>query len=189
MPCTPVSLTHTVGLVTTRPTKSKAELEIRPATDADWPQIWPFWHEIVEAADTYTYEPSTDSDAARRSWMPSGMDETWLVSASGQVLGSYHLSPNQAGPGSHVANASYMVSSTARGHGVGRAMVEHSIRRGTELGYLGIQFNAVAASNTYAIKLYHELGFATVGTIPKGFRHPQQGLIDLLIMYRSLSAQ
>jgi ribosomal protein S18 acetylase RimI-like enzyme len=188
----PVNPTHTVSLVKipTSPTVPKptlpTELQFRPAAESDWPAIWPFGHEIVAAGDTYSYDPATDSDAARQMWLPSGEDETWLVSVSDEVLGSYHLSPNQAGPGAHVANASYMVSSRARGHGVGRAMVEHSITRASERGYRGIQFNAVATTNVYAIKLYHDLGFATIGTIPGGFRHPLQGFVDLLIMYRGL---
>jgi L-amino acid N-acyltransferase YncA len=161
-------------------------LAFRPATGADWPAIWPIWHDIVAAGDTYTYDPATGSEQAQQMWLPSGKDETWLVELDGAPVGTYHLSPNQSGPGAHVANASYMVGSAARGHGVGRAMVEHSLVRAAESGYRGIQFNAVASSNVYAVKLYHDLGFATIGTVPGGFRHPEQGFVDLLIMYRSL---
>src|SRR5438034_3571465 len=141
MLCMPVNRTPTVNPVKT-PTNPKVskptlptELQFRPAAESDWPAIWPLWHEIVAAGDTYCYNPATDSDTARQMWLPSGNDETWVVSVSDEVLGSYHLSPNQAGPGAHVANASYMVSSQARGHGVGRAMVEHSITRASELSY------------------------------------------------------
>jgi ribosomal protein S18 acetylase RimI-like enzyme len=66
-------------------------------------------------------------------------------------------------------------------------MVEHSLQRAAELGYLGLQFTAVAATNRPAIKLYEELGFGTVGVIPRGFRHPSAGLVDLLIMYREVT--
>jgi len=159
---------------------------MRLATEGDWPSIWPFWHEIVAAGDTYSYDPAITSDAARLLWLSSSPDETWLAESAGAVVGTYHLTPNQAGPGSHIANASYMVDSATRGLGVGRSMVLHSLDRARALGYLGIQFNAVAATNVHAIRLYHELGFATVGKIPHGFRHPEQGLVDLLIMYRAL---
>jgi ribosomal protein S18 acetylase RimI-like enzyme len=173
---------------------------IRTATELDWPSIWPFWHEIVAAGDTYTYDGVTDAEQARELWFGSGRYQTWVciidssdrsdpspsARDSGRIVGTYHLGPNHAGPGSHIANASYMVASGTRGHGIGRAMVEHSIVRATESGYLGIQFNAVAASNTYAIRLYTDLGFDIIGRVPGGFRHPQQGLIDLLIMYRAL---
>ncbi len=41
-------------------------------------------------------------------------------------------------------------------------------------------------SNTYAIRLYEDLGFRTLGAVPGGFAHPQRGFVDLLIMYRDL---
>ena len=117
-------------------------------------------------------------------WFGPEPEETWVAgSDDGALLGTYHLGPNHGGPGSHIANASYMVAPTARGRGVGRAMVEHSLDRTADLGYEGLQFNAVAATNRSAIKLYHDVGFVTVGVIPRGFRHPSEGLVDLLIMY------
>ena len=160
---------------------------IRTATEADWPHIWPFWHEIVSAGDTYAYEPSTGYDQAQAMWLGQSPEETWVALLADHVVGSYHIGPNHAGPGAHIANVSYMVDASTRGHGVGRAMVEHSIGRATEAGYRGIQFNAVAATNVYAIKLYEALGFETIARVPGGFRHPQDGFVDLLIMFRSLS--
>jgi ribosomal protein S18 acetylase RimI-like enzyme len=166
------------------------------ATEQDWPLIWPFWHQIVAAGDTYCYDPAMSSDAGRRLWFGSPPDRVWLVTGSGVgrpdpgavslVLGSYRLGPNKAGPGSHIGTASYMVSETARGRGVGRAMVLHSLDQARAAGYRGVQFNAVAASNEYAIKLYLELGFSVVGTVPGGFAHPERGFVDLLIMFHEL---
>ena len=45
----------------------------------------------------------------------------------GRVLGLYILHPNNVGRCGHIANASYAVSSAARGKGVGRALIEDSI--------------------------------------------------------------
>jgi L-amino acid N-acyltransferase YncA len=182
MPHRRVTRTHIVSRV---PTPSE-RLEIRPATDEDWPAIWPIWHQVTEAGDTFCYEPATTSDDARRSWLAPAPDEAWLALQGGRAVGTYHLGPNQAGPGAHVANASYMVDAAVRGRGIGRLLVEHSVRRAREAGYLAIQFNAVADTNTYAIKLYEDLGFATVGTVPQGFRHTTRGLVDLRIMYRAV---
>ena len=155
---------------------------------ADWATIWPVWHEIVAAGDTFAYDPDTSFDEGERMWFGPEPEETWVAgSDDGVLLGTYHLGPNHGGPGSHIANASYMVAPTARGRGVGRAMVEHSLDRTADLGYEGLQFNAVAATNRSAIKLYHDVGFATVGVIPRGFRHPSEGLVDLLIMYHGVS--
>lgn len=165
---------------------SRTDLSFRSAGQVDWPRMWPIWREIVAAGDTYTYDPATTEDEARAMWLAPPPVDTVLACAGDELLGLYKLAPNQKGPGAHVVNASYMVGSAARGLGVGRAMVEHSLRRARDAGYLAMQFNAVAATNVHAIRLYHELGFATVGTIPRGFRHPSEGLVDLLVMWREL---
>ena len=161
-------------------------LDIRPATDDDWSRIWPIWHQVVAAGDTFAYDPETTSDDARSMWLAPPPEETWLAADGDDVVGIYHLGPNHGGPGAHIANASYMVGAAVRGRGVGRMLVEHSVRRAREAGYLGIKFNAVAATNVYAIKLYHDLGFTTIGTVPQGFRHPTEGLVDLHMMYRAV---
>jgi len=163
-----------------------AGMRLRRAVETDWPAIWPLWHEVVAAGDTYCYDPRTDIESGRALWFGPVPEQTWVAEQRGQVLGTYHLSPNQAGPGAHIANASYMVRSDARGRGLGRRMVEHSLRTAAAAGFRGVQFNAVAATNVHAIRLYHELGFATIGTVPAGFRHPRAGFTDLLIMFREL---
>ncbi len=160
---------------------------IRRASAADWPRIWPLWHAVVATGDTYSYEPDTTYEQSLASWLGGPQDETWFAEGGdGQVLGIYHLSPNHPGAGSHIVNGSYMVSAAARGQGVGRTLVEHSLDRAAELGYRGMQFNAVAATNWPAIELYRRLGFTTIGLVPGGFRHPVAGYVDLHIMFRPL---
>jgi GNAT superfamily N-acetyltransferase len=165
---------------------SSTLLSFRPARDDDWTTMWSIWHEVVAAGDTYAYDPATASDDAKSGWLVPAPDETWLAFDGDTLVGFYHLAPNHGGPGAHIANASYMVDQAVRGKGVGRALVEHSLERGRAAGYRGIQFNAVAASNVWAVKLYLDLGFRTIGTVPGGFRHPEQGYVDLLIMYREI---
>lgn len=52
-----------------------------------------------------------------------------------------------------------------------------------------MQFNAVVASNTRAVRLWESMGFEIVGTIPNAFRHPIEGLTPIHIMYRELRAR
>ena len=167
-----------------------AHLAFRPAGTSDWPLIWPFWHQIVAAGDTYCYDPAMGYDAGRQLWFGSPPDQVWLVTDGrtdpSPALGSYRLGPNKAGPGSHIASASYMVGEAARGRGVGRAMVLHCLEQAGAAGYRGLQFNAVAASNESAVRLYLDLGFTVIGTVPGGFCHPEQGFVDLLIMFHPL---
>jgi GNAT superfamily N-acetyltransferase len=158
------------------------------ATDADWPLIWPVWHEVVQRGDTYTFDPRSSTDDGRRIWLQPAPAQVWIATDDGSdlVLGTYLLKPNQPGPGAHVANAGFMVSSAARGRGIGRALAEHCLQQARDAGYLGMQFNAVVATNHGAIKLWYALGFETIGTVPRAFRHPVDGLVDLHIMYRDL---
>ena len=85
------------------------------------------------------------------------------------LQGTYILRPNQSGGGSHVANAAFMVSASARGHGIGRAMAEHCLSEARRLGFRAMQFNYVISTNTAAIRLWQDLGFEIVGTLAECF--------------------
>ena len=55
-----------------------------------------------------------------------------------------------------------------------------------EQGYAAMQFNAVVASNHAAVRLWQELGFQIIGTVPEAFAHPTLGRVGLHIMHRYL---
>jgi L-amino acid N-acyltransferase YncA len=161
-------------------------MEIRDATPADWPQIWPFFSEIVAAGETYAYDPEMSGDAARALWLDAPARTVVAVDDDATVLGSATMGPNRPGPGSHVATASFMVSSAARGHGIGRALGEEVIAWATSSGFRAIQFNAVVETNTTAVALWISLGFEVVGTVPEAFHHPRDGYVGLHVMLRRL---
>lgn len=52
--------------------------------------------------------------------------------------------------------------------------------------YQAIQFNFVVSTNTTAVTLWTKLGFATVGRIPRAYRHHRLGYVDALVMYKWL---
>ena len=160
-------------------------MKIRPATPEDFDAIWPIFHEIVSRAETYAYAPDTNKEQAFRLWMEAPR-LTFVAEEAGQVLGTYYLKTNQGGPGDHVCTCGYMVSSSARGRGLATAMCQHSQRIAKALGYKAMQFNFVASTNEGAVKLWTKLGFATAGRLPKAFKHPAQGYVDALVMYKWL---
>ena len=41
------------------------DLRLRAATAQDWPSIWPIWHAVVAAGETYVWDPATGPDEAR----------------------------------------------------------------------------------------------------------------------------
>ena len=81
-----------------------------------------------------------------------------------------------------------MVSPSARGRGIGRAMAEHSLCEAERLGFRAMQFNFVVATNTTALRLWKDLGFRVVGTLPGAFRHTRRGFVDVYVMFRRLKA-
>jgi L-amino acid N-acyltransferase YncA len=161
------------------------ELVIRDARPEDWAGIWPFFRQIVAAGETYTWPRDMSEYDARAAWFPSP-GRTVVASVAGTVVGTAKTQPNQAGPGAHVANASFMVDPAYGGRGIGRALAEHVLARARADGYRAMQFNAVVASNAGAVRLWSSLGFTVVGTVPAAFDHPRLGPVPLLIMYRTL---
>ncbi len=161
-------------------------MNIREATKEDWNSIWPIFHEIVSAGETYAYDLKTSKAQAEKIWLDAPR-KTYVFEENNEILGSYYLKTNQAGPGNHVCNCGYMVSSKARGKGLATSMCEHSQKIALKLGYKAMQFNFVAASNEGAIRLWTKLGFETVGRLPKAFKHPAKGFVDALVMFKWLT--
>lgn len=161
-------------------------MNIREATKSDWQSIWPIFSEIVSAGETYAYDPEISAEQAQKIWLEAPR-KVFIFEEEGKVLGTYYLKTNQAGPGDHVCNCGYMVSSTARGKGLATSMCEHSQQIAIDLGYKAMQFNFVASSNEGAVRLWSKLGFDTVGCLPKAFNHPKLGYVDALVMYKWLA--
>jgi GNAT superfamily N-acetyltransferase len=162
---------------------------IRPATEADWPAIWPFWREIVDAGETYAYPLGASSEQARAWWFDGSHVVVWDEGGDegGTVLGTAKMGPNRPGRGSHVGTASFMVDPAARGRGVGRRLGEHVVQWHREQGFAAIQFNAVVETNLAAVRLWQDLGFEVVGTVPRAFDSAAHGRVGLHVMHLDLS--
>ncbi|HEX5080162.1 MAG TPA: GNAT family N-acetyltransferase [Geminicoccaceae bacterium] len=88
------------------------------------------------------------------------------------MLGTAKMGLNRPGPGSHVATASFMVASDARGRGVATALCRFALDWARAQDFAGMQFNAVAESNHAAVAIYERLGFRTIGTVPGAMPTP-----------------
>jgi GNAT superfamily N-acetyltransferase len=166
-------------------------VQIRPARDDDWPQIWPFFAAIVDAGETYAYPEDLTVETARSLWMeqPPGLT---VVAAAGDaagdvVLGSAKCGPNRPGRGAHVATASFMVDPAQQGRGVGRALGNYVVDWARDAGYRAMQFNAVVETNVGAVGLWRSLGFEVLATVPEAFNHRQRGLVGLHVMYQQFA--
>jgi L-amino acid N-acyltransferase YncA len=161
-------------------------MTIRPAVAEDWPRIYPFYAEIVEAGETYAFPLGQSLEEARSWWMEEPPGLTVVAVDGEEILGSAKMGPNRPGRGSHVATASFMVDPAHRGRGAGRRLGEYALAWSRDNGFAAMQFNAVVETNTAAVALWQELGFEIIATVPEAFDHRQHGRVGLHVMYRRL---
>jgi L-amino acid N-acyltransferase YncA len=162
-------------------------LNIRPATNKDHDAIWDIFHAVIAPGDTYSFDPKMSREDALAYWFGS-RTHTYVAEQDRQIVGTYILKQNQPAAGAHVANAAFMVAINARGFGVGRAMAEHCLSEARRFGFRAMQFNYVVSTNESALRLWRNLGFKIVGTLPDAFRHPARGYVDVYVMFRVLEA-
>jgi ribosomal protein S18 acetylase RimI-like enzyme len=162
-------------------------MQIRQATIADLDAMWDIFQSAIVAGDALPFTADFDRETFDSLWF--GAQTSYLAIVDSAVLGMYKLGTNYPGLGSHVASATYLVSSAAQGKGIGRALVLHSIAQAQDEGFMAMQFNYVVSTNAPAVELYRKLGFSIVGTLPKAFRHQELGLVDAYVMFRFLQPQ
>ena len=141
---------------------------IRKYTNQGLIDMLKIWNDIVEEGNTFPQEDYLNNDSGADFF--ASQSYTGVAEVDGKVLGLYILHPNNVGRCGHICNASYGVSSEARGKHIGEQLVMDCLRKGKELGFRILQFNAVVESNMSARRLYERLGFKQLGTIPDGFR-------------------
>jgi GNAT superfamily N-acetyltransferase len=154
-------------------------VEIREAKADDHDELFVAFSRIVRAGEGFPQaHPVTREE----------FDDYWIARSSvvsvarfgGYLIGAYYIKPNYVGRASHIANAGYFVLAPYRSTGVGRTLVEHSLRTARRLGFDAMQFNLVFETNS-ARTMYARLGFAEVGRIPRAVDDE-----DAIIYWRSL---
>ncbi len=141
---------------------------IREYVPNDLEDMIRIWNEVVEEGVAFPQEEALDLESGAAFF--ASQSYTGVAEIDGRVLGLYILHPNNIGRCGHISNASFAVSSGARGLHIGERLVLDCLKKGRELGFRVLQFNAVVESNVHARHLYERLGFRQLGTIPGGFR-------------------
>ena len=161
-------------------------IQIREYEKTDVNEAVKIWNQVVEDGEAFPQmefltEKSGDEFFREQSFTGIAYDEE-----TGETAGLYILHPNNIGRCGHICNASYAVKKGMRGHHIGEKLVIHCMRKGKELGFRILQFNAVVASNRYALRLYEKLGFVHLGRIPGGFKLKDGTYEDILPFYIEL---
>lgn len=141
---------------------------IREFQKQDIPQMIAIWNEVVEEGVAFPQEEFLNEKTGKDFF--SSQSYTAVAQENGEILGLYILHPNNIGRCGHICNASYAVASRFRGRHIGEQLVLDCMKKGRELGFRILQFNAVVETNIHARHLYERIGFHQLGTIKNGFR-------------------
>lgn len=161
-------------------------IRIREYEKKDVKEAVNIWNQVVEDGEAFPQmelltENTGDEFFREQSFTGIAYDES-----TGEITGLYILHPNNIGRCGHICNASYAVKKGMRGQHIGENLVIHCMQKGKELGFRILQFNAVVASNRYALKLYEKLDFVRLGTVPGGFLMKDGRYEDIILYYHVL---
>ena len=161
-------------------------IRIREYEKKDANEAVNIWNQVVEDGEAFPQmelltENTGDEFFRGQSFTGIAFDED-----TGEIAGLYILHPNNIGRCGHICNASYAVKKSLRGQHIGEKLVTHCMQKGKELGFRILQFNAVVASNRYALRLYEKLGFVRLGTVPGGFLMKDGRYEDIILYYHVL---
>lgn len=159
-------------------------MNVRRYTDWDLPEMIEIWNEVVEEGIAFPQEETLNLESGADFF--SSQSYTAVAEEDGKIYGLYILHPNNVGRCGHICNASYAVSSGSRGKHIGEQLVADCLKRGKDLGFRVLQFNAVVESNIHARHLYERLGFKQLGTIPGGFRMKNGHYENICPYYKEL---
>jgi GNAT superfamily N-acetyltransferase len=153
--------------------------ELFPLSPQHHDELFAAYTGIVAAGDGFPHASPVSREEFDDYWI-AHCSAVWIARVDGELAGAYYVKPNSVGRAAHISNAGYFVLASHRGHGLGRALVEHSLLEARRLGFDAMQFNLVFASNP-ARRLYRYLGFHEIGRIPSAVDGE-----DAVIYWRSL---
>jgi len=148
------------------------------ATD-DHDELYTAFSRIVGAGEGFPQQSPITREEFDEYWIRHSVAVS-VACFGGYLVGASYIKPNFVGRAAHIANAGYFVSAPYRRTGVGRSLVEHSLREASRLGFDAMMFNLVFESNPVRA-MYRELGFEELGRVPKAVDGE-----DAVIYWRSL---
>lgn len=140
---------------------------IRDATEDDLDAVARLYgQEVLNGTATFELEPPTRDEMARRFGAVRKHDLPWLVAElDGAFAGYAYASPFRPRPAyRYGVEGSIYVEAAARGHGVGRALLEALVGRVRAMGLRHV-IGAISDSDSSAasIALHRALGFRDAG--------------------------
>lgn len=160
-------------------------LEIKLASQNQFEEIWPMFHEAVRTGESYPYPLDTNFEEGRRFWFASGA-RVYIAYLEGVPVATRYIVANKCGLGSHVANTGVILDSSHRGRGLGKEMMKFALSESKALGYRALQLNLVVAENLASLAICKQFGFEVVGRLPGAFHWKGERYVDAVVLFRTL---
>jgi len=165
-------------------------MPIRPATTEDSTTIAAIYDAAVLAGTaSFEVDPPGPKEMARRMHAIVAAGYPYLVlEDEGRVLGYAYVTAFRPRPAyRHTVENSVYVDETARGHGIGRLLLDALITECEARDFRQMVAVIGDSGNAGSIALHRACGFAPIGTLPAtGFKLGRW--IDTVLMQRSLGA-
>jgi phosphinothricin acetyltransferase len=163
-------------------------LHLRPATAADLPAIRAIYApEVLEGTATFELEPPDVAEIGARLAKVERQRLPWLVAElSGTVAGYAYAAPYRDRPAYRfTVEDSVYIARSARGHGLGRALLEAVLDGAHAAGMRQMVAVIGDTANAGSIRLHQACGFSHVGTL-RGVGFKFGRWLDTVLMQRSL---
>lgn len=157
---------------------------IRRMSARDLSEVADIWNPVIrDTAATFASEER--SEAALADWLEAPGPRLVAAEGPGAVLGFAAASPFRPGSGyARTWENTVHVAASARGRGVGRALIEALAAELRARGAHSV-IAAISGENPRAVAFHARLGFAEVGRVPEaGWKFGR--LVDLVLMQRLL---
>lgn len=171
-------------------TYAPGSIVVRAATADDLDAITEIYADAVtNGTATYELEPPSGTEMASRFDMLAARGFPYVVAeAAGRVLGYAYAGPFRPRPAYRfIVEDSIYIAPEAKGHGIGRRLLERLVREAEMLGFR--QMIAVIGdghADSVSVKLHERLGFRHSGRLEgSGYKHGRW--LDTVFMQLSLN--
>lgn len=101
---------------------------VREYEASDLPGMTRIWNEVIEEGNAFPQIDTLDDENAAEFFSSQTVCGVAQDKISGRILGLYILHPNNIGRCGHISNASYAVSSEARGLHIGENLLKTALK-------------------------------------------------------------
>lgn len=161
----------------------RAEPEIRPVTDADWPAITSIFNHFVAKSFAAYPDVPVRTDFFRSRQLASSEYPFVVAESDGEVVGFGYLAPFHAvATMRRSAQLTYFILPDHTGHGLGTRMLELLIAEGRRLGVRSFLAH-ISSLNEGSIRFHRRHGFSECGRfLEVGEKHGR--LFDMVWVQR-----